>query len=182
MAKTAVLYKSNYGSTKNYALHIADALGADLFDISRVKKFDFKKYDTLIYGGGLYAGKLNGLKHIAKSADELTGKNLVVYSVGLGDPTVASNAQMIMKGVNKALPKELMSRVHIYSFRGSLDWSKLSFIHRTMMKMLNNMISKKKEEDLTDDDRETLNIFGKNTDHTNLASAAPLIDYVISLN
>lgn len=182
MAKTAVLYKSNYGSTKNYALHIADALGADLFDISRVKKFDFDKYDTLIYGGGLYAGRLNGLKHIAKSADKLAGKNLVVYSVGLGDPTVASNAQMIMKGVNKALPKELMSRVHIYSFRGSLDWNNMSFMHTMMMKMVNSMLLKKKEEERTDDDKEMLNNFGKTVDYTNMDSAVPLIEYVKSLN
>jgi len=182
MAKIAVFYKSNYGSTKNYALHIADALVADLFDISRVKKFDFEKYDTLIYGGGLYAGKLNGLKHIAKSADEFTGKNLVVYSVGLGDPTVASNAQMIMKGVNKALPKELMSRVHLYSFRGSLDWNNMSFMHTMMMKMVNSMLSKKKEEDRTDDDREMLNNFGKAVDYTNMDAATPLIEYVKSLN
>jgi len=182
MGKTAVLFKSKYGATKQYALHIAQALDADLFDMSRAKKFDFEKYDTLIYGGGLYAGKLNGLKHIAKNVDKLAGKNLVVYSVGLGDPTVASSAQQIMKGVNKALPKELMSRTHIYSFRGSLDWNNLMFMHKMMMNMLYKVLSKKKEEELTDEDRETLNNFGKSVDYTNMDAANPLIEYVKSLN
>ena len=182
MAKTAVLFKSNYGSTKRYALHIAQELGADLFDMSRVKKFEFDKYDTLVFGGGIYVNKVNGIKYIASNADKLTCKNLVIYTVGLGDPTVASNAQMIMKGVNKALPKELMSRTHIYSFRGSLDWNNLSFMHGMMMKMLNKMLSKKKEEELTDEDRNILNNYGKVVDFTNMEAATPLIEYVKSLN
>lgn len=182
MAKTAVIYKSNYGSTKQYALHIAQELDADVYDFDRIKEFDFEKYDTLVFGGGLYAGKLNGLKHIAKSADKLNGKNLVVYSVGLGDPSVATNAQVILKSIKKALPKELMSRTHIYSFRGSLDWNNLKFMHKMMMNMLNKMLSKKKEEELTADDREMLKNFGKAVDYTNMGAATPLVEYVKSLN
>ena len=182
MAKTAVLFKSNYGSTKQYALHIAEALEADLFDMSRVKKFDFDKYDTLILGGGIYASKVNGIKFAASNADKLAGKNLVVYTVGLGDPTVASNAKMIMKSVDKALPKALMGRVHIYSFRGSLDWNKLKFSHGMMMKMLNSMLSKKKPEELTDEDRNILDNYGKAVDFSNMESANALIEYVKSLN
>ncbi len=182
MAKTAVLFKSNYGSTKQYALHIAEALEADLFDMSRVKKFDFDKYDTFIFGGGIYASKVNGIKFIASNEDKLSNKNLVVYTVGLGDPTIASNAKMIMKSLGKALPKTLMSRVHIYSFRGGLDWNKLKFSHRMIMKMLNSMLSKKKEEELTDEDRNILDNYGKAVDLTNMESSAALIEYVKSLN
>ena len=182
MAKTAVLFKSNYGATKQYALHIAQALESDLFDMSRVKKFDFNKYDTLIFGGGIYAGKVNGLKFIKCNADRLTGKNLVVFTVGLGDPTVASNAKMIMKSVDKALPKALMGRIHIYSFRGGLDWNKLKFPHGFMMKTLNSMLSKKKAEELTDEDRNILDNYGKAVDLTNMESTNALIEYVKSLN
>ena len=182
MAKTAVLFKSNYGSTKQYALHIAEALQADLFDMSRTKKIDLDKYDILVFGGGIYASKVNGIKFIASNEDKLSNKNLVVYTVGLGDPTVASNAKMIMKSLGKALPKTLMNRVHIYSFRGGLDWNKLKFSHRMIMKMLNSMLSKKKEEELTDEDRNILDNYGKAVDLTNMESSAALIEYVKSLN
>ena len=69
MAKTAVLFKSNYGSTKQYALHIAEALQADLFDMSRTKKIDLDKYDILVFDGGIYASKVNGIKFIASNED-----------------------------------------------------------------------------------------------------------------
>lgn len=182
MSKAAVLFKSHYGATKLYAQHIAQSLGADLYDLEKNKKVDFENYDTLIYGGGIYAGSINGLKKLKKDAERLKGKSLVVFSVGLGDPTEAAQARMIANSVNKALPKELMDHTHIFSFRGSLEWNKMSFMHRTMMKMVNNILKKKKAEDLSDSERDTLNNFGKDIDHTNLASAAPLIDYVLSLN
>ncbi|NCB74590.1 MAG: flavodoxin [Clostridia bacterium] len=182
MANSAVLFKSHYGATSLYAQHIAQSLGADLYDLGKDKKIDFEKYDTLIYGGGIYAGSINGLKKLKKHAEKLEGKSLVVFSVGLGDPTVASEARTIINSVNKALPKELMAHTHIFNFRGSLEWNKMSFMHRTMMKMVNNILKKKKAEDLSDSERDTLNNFGKDIDHTNLASAAPLIDYVLSLN
>jgi len=105
----------------------------------------------------------------------------VIFTVGLGDPSVAANAQMIMKGVNKALPKELMNRAHIYNFRGSLDFEDLKFAHKMMMKMLRNLLSKKKPEELTDDDRAILDSFGSEVDYTDLNSAAPLISYVKGL-
>lgn len=181
MAKTAVLYQSNYGSTKLYAQHIASILDADLFDLALSKGLDFGKYDTIVFGGGLYAGKINGIKFIASNADKLGGKNLVIFTVGIGDPAVAANARAVLKGVNKALPKDLMKSVHIYSFRGSLDLGSLKFMHRMIMKMVIGALSKKKEEELTDDDRAMLRGVDAKVDYTDTAATLPLIEYVSKL-
>ncbi len=181
MAKTAVLYQSNYGSTKLYAQHIASILDADLFDLALSKGLDFEKYDTIVFGGGMYAGSINGIKFVKSNADKLGGKNLVIFTVGIGDPAVASNASLVLKAVNKALPKDLMKTVHIYSFRGSLDLSKLKFMHRMIMKMVVGALSKKKEEELTDDDRAMLQSLVSKVDFTNTAATLPLIEYVSML-
>ena len=181
MAKTAVLYCSNYGSTKLYAQHIASILDADLFDLALSKGLDFQKYETIVFGGGLYAGKVNSIKFIKANADALTGKNLVVFTVGIGDPTVAANAQQILKGVNRALPKDLMKAVHIFSFRGSLDFKSLKFMHRMIMKMVVGSLSKKKEEELTDDDRAMLSSADSKVDYTDMAATLPLVEYVSKL-
>ncbi|MFB0920758.1 MAG: flavodoxin domain-containing protein [Oscillospiraceae bacterium] len=181
MAKTAVIYCSNYGSTKLYAQHIAGVLDADLHDLSLSKGLDFGKYGTIIFGGGLYAGKVNGIKFLKSNAEALAGKNLVVFTVGIGDPTVAANAQQILKGVNKALPKDLMKATHIFSFRGSLDFKSLKFMHRLIMKMVVGSISKKKEEELTEDDRAMLRSAGDKVDYTDMAATLPLVEYVSKL-
>ena len=146
MSNTAVIFKSRYGATRKYAMHIAQELEAELYDLDRVKKFDFDKIDTIVLGGGIYAGKVNGIKFIASNAEKLLGKTIIVFTTGMADPTVAKNAQNNIKSVNKSLPKELQSKVHVYGFRGGIYYSKMSFMHKMMMSMLKKMIEKKKEE------------------------------------
>lgn len=178
MANTAVVYKSQYGATKKYAMHIAQSLKADIYDLDRVKKIDFDKYETLVFGGGLYAGKINGIKFLAANASKLLEKNLVVFTTGIGDPGNAKNFQNISKSLKTALPEKLMKNTKLYCFRGAIDYGKLGFMHKMMMSMLHGMIAKKKEEELTKDDRDILDSYGASIDYTNLGSASPLIEYV----
>lgn len=62
MGNIAVIYKSVYGSTKQYATWIAEALGADLLEAGQAKLETLRKYDTILYGGGLYAGGIAGIQ------------------------------------------------------------------------------------------------------------------------
>ena len=55
-----VVYISIYGSTKTYAEWIAQALNARLARAKEVKPGSLSDYDTVIYGGGLYAGTIAG--------------------------------------------------------------------------------------------------------------------------
>ena len=53
--KGIIVYKSKYGSTKKYAEWIAEETGYDCVECGKVKTESIKEYDTLIFGGGLYA-------------------------------------------------------------------------------------------------------------------------------
>lgn len=64
---TEVVYASHYGSTEKYARWIAQELKADLYRADQLKAGDLDKYDTVIFGGGLYAGQLNGLGALKKT-------------------------------------------------------------------------------------------------------------------
>ena len=55
MNNIAVVYKSYYGSTKRYAQWIAEEAKADCFEYSEIEAKKLMEYDTIIYGGGLYA-------------------------------------------------------------------------------------------------------------------------------
>ena len=58
---TVVLYGSKYGSTKQYAEWIAEELNADLLDVNDANLQNIKNYDTIIYGGAVYAGGITGI-------------------------------------------------------------------------------------------------------------------------
>lgn len=181
MANTAVIFKSKYGATGKYAEYIAQTLKADIFNLAKVKKIDLAKYDTVIYGGGIYAGSVNGVKFISSHAGELKGKNLAVFTIGIGDPKSEANVKQISKGLSKAIPAEIMKNTHIFSFRGGMDYSKLSFAHRMMMSMVRSMVAKKPDNEKTADDRHIIETYGKAIDYTDFSTTAPLIEYADSI-
>ena len=59
--KTIVIYKSLSGFTKKYAEWIAQETKADLFDLKEISSDILKKYDCVVFGGGLHAATINGL-------------------------------------------------------------------------------------------------------------------------
>ena len=61
MNTTAVIYKSRYGSTRRYASYIAQELGADLYSWEQIDAGQLLEYEKLVFGGGLYAGKMAGI-------------------------------------------------------------------------------------------------------------------------
>ena len=83
MSKIAVIYKSEYGSTKKYAEWIAEELDGDLIENVKIRADDLENYDIIVYGGGLYAGGINGISLINKEFDKLKDKSLIVFTVGL---------------------------------------------------------------------------------------------------
>ena len=58
--KILVVYKSKTEFTKWYAEIIAKEVGGELTNISEVTADKMSEYDVIVYGGGLYAGKING--------------------------------------------------------------------------------------------------------------------------
>ena len=82
MNKIVVIYRSVYGYTKTYAEMIAEELTCDLREYSEISPDDLLSYDTIIYGGGLYAIGINGINLIKKNYDKLKDKHLFVWATG----------------------------------------------------------------------------------------------------
>mgnify|MGYP000992876959 CR=1 FL=1 len=81
MKKTLVVYKSKSGFTKKYAEWISRQLKAEIREASKVTVETLFDYDTIIYGGGLYAGGISGVKLITKNFKRLKGKKIAVFDL-----------------------------------------------------------------------------------------------------
>lgn len=182
MGKTAVIYKSKYGATKKYAQWIADELKCDLLERENVRADMLESYDTIVYGGGIYANGISGIDLLTKNYDRIKDKNIVVFTCGLADPQNSKNISRIREGLKKAFTEELYRKAAVYHLRGGIDYSKLGFMHKTMMSMLYKMASKKEPSQLNDEDSEMLCGYGKAVDFTNKASIEPLVSYVKGLS
>ena len=80
--RTVVIYKTKYGSAKQYAQWLAEELKADLFENSKFSPSMFKDYENIIYGGSLYAVGILGISLIKNNFDKIKDKNVIVFSVG----------------------------------------------------------------------------------------------------
>ena len=173
MKNIAVIYKSKYGTTKQYAEWIAEELDASLFEASSIKSSSMRTYDVVIYGGGLYAGGIIGVKHIIKSQC----KSLIVFTVGVADPAVSDYSEILAKNFTQ----ELLSKIKIFHFRGGINYPKLGFIHKTMMAVVKKSLEKKNESERTDEDRALLETYGTEIDFSDKSTIMPLIESVRAL-
>lgn len=156
----AVIYKSKYGSTKRYAGWIALRLDADLYEVSDIRPSDLDEYDTIIYGGGLYIGNINGLKFLIKNYDRIKNKKIIVFSVGME----SENNDLNKKIIDKNFHEELINNISLFSFRGAFDYGQLNLIDKLLMKGLRKSISEKSIRNLTEDDKIILEGFKQSVD------------------
>lgn len=170
MNNIAIIYKSKYGSTKEYAQWIAEETKADLFESSEIGAKKLMEYDTIIYGGGLYASGIAGISTISKNYEILKDKKIIVFTVGLGS---TDNEGIFIPIIEKNFSKEMIDNIKFFHLRGGIDYSKLGIMHKLMMAMLKASIARKK--DLSDEDLEFLATYGKVVDFKDKTTIVPLL-------
>lgn len=165
--KTIVAYKSKYGYTKKYAQWLAESLGCDVKENASLA--DVSGYDTIIYGGGIYAGRINGAKLITKNLEKLAGKKLVLFAVG----SSVGRPEELGAFWEKALDKAVREQVPHFYMRGGFDYGRLGSVDRLMMNMLKKMLLKK--DTLTEDDKGLLAAYETPVDFTDRENMEELL-------
>ncbi len=178
MSNAVVVFQSKYGSTKKYAQWIAEELSCELLERKKTKISDLEQYDTIIYGGGLYAGGVSGIDLLTKNFNTLADKTLILFTCGLADPTDSSNTDSIKESLNKVFSPAMKEKVKVFHLRGGIDYATLGIVHKSMMGMLHKMMLKKDPATLTGEETEMLDTYGKSVDFIDRTTIAPIVDYV----
>lgn len=169
--KTVVIYHSKTGFTKKYAEWISEELSADIFDDSKVTPNMLTDYDTVVYGGSLYAVGVTGVKLITQNLDKLRDKKVIVFATGASPSREAT----INEVKNKNFTSEEQKQIQFFYFRGGFDYSKLNPFDKLLMSLLKWKIKRKKE--LTPDEKGMLAIYDKRVDYTKKENIKELITY-----
>jgi menaquinone-dependent protoporphyrinogen IX oxidase len=175
MGEIVIIYKSRYGFTKQYAQWIAQELGADLLDAGKVKPMELANYRVIVYGGGLYAGGVNGISLLTKSFEAIKDKALYLFTVGAADVTDEQNTRKIRSALGKALTPQMQKRIKVYHFRGGIDYPRLSLIHRIMMGLMRKMLQSKPQAQLSSEEKSMLETYGQAVDFSDKTTIGPLI-------
>ncbi|WP_455543189.1 flavodoxin domain-containing protein [Intestinibacter sp.] len=145
MKNILIVYKSETKFTERYAKWLSDKLSCDISNLQDLSKDQVDNYDVLIYGGGLYAGKINGFDHFKNTVP--SDKKLVLFVTGA---TPASETDTIQKFFDDNLSEQEQKNIpHFYAVSG-LDYEHMSFKHKMMMKGL-LFVLKRKESDMYND-------------------------------
>lgn len=101
--KKIIVYWSEYGTTKEYAEKFSEISNIPIINCDNINSL--LKYDIVIHFGGLYAGKVKGLKKTIKSIKDNT--KLIVVTVGLADVNDVLNTDNIKKSIKNQIPDYL---------------------------------------------------------------------------
>ena len=128
-----MVYKSRYGATERYAKWIAEALGCEALPLKQVTTAVLLKYRMLIFGGGLYMGRINGVAALTRRFQELKDKTLFVFTAGLTEPEDDGYYTFLY---TRNFTEKMRKQIHFFAFPGAVDGQKLGRFHRWMMGMV----------------------------------------------
>ena len=137
-----IIYKSKYGAAKKYAGWLNEATGYEAVSVEKADVNTLSDYDVIILGGGVYAGGIAIVPFLKKNLCRLKGKKIIVYTCGASpydEKFFNELVDMNMKGELKGIP--------VYYCRGGFDFKGMTFMDRTLCKMLRKSLAKKDPKD-----------------------------------
>ena len=172
--KAIVIYKSKYGSTRAYAKWIAEELSCEAVEASKIKADDLLEYDSIIYGGGLYAEVINGVSLITKNIDKLKDKKIAIYTTGITpiDCRDYYDKLVIEKNFKEGVPE----CVKMFNFTGKMVIDELSLVHRTALKTLKKIMLSKSEP--TEMEKLLIELCDADGDFSERSQITDLITYI----
>ena len=171
---TLIIYGSRYGTTKRYAEKFAEMTHFPVIGYEDIKTL--ADYERIIYFGALYASGIKGLKSTVKKLSPNT--KLIIVTVGLADVANEENINKIRNSVRKQVPECLLKSLSVFHLRGGIDYGKLNFKHKIMMKMVYHSIKNKPTESLTQEDKAFIETYNKKADFVDYDSLNQIVEAI----
>lgn len=169
------VYKSKFGSSKQYACWISEALQCDVADIGNVTLNQLQAYDIIIHVGGLYAGSIHGFKFIKKHLEVLDDKKILLCMVGM---TPTNEKEIYDQIYCNHVPESHRDHIVPFALRGNQNYSEMSAFHRLMMKVPKAQVKKIPQAQRTEDQQSFLNTFGKDIRYVRQDYVNSIVAYV----
>ena len=169
--KKIVIYRSKTGFTKKYAEWISNELSCDLCDCKKVNQTVLETYDVIIYGAGIMAGQIKGFKQLKESLASIPSKKLVVFATG----ATKMDDEKALTAIRQANFPDGDNTPYFY-FTGGLNYEKMGFFGRSMMKMMSSAMAKKK--DATEEEKAEAKAMSQSSDYSDKEYIKPLVEYV----
>ena len=174
--KAIVLYESKAGYTGKYAAWLAEALGCKACTLHTFDAATLGDYDTVVYGGGLYAGGIHGLKSFRSLLRSHQGQDIrtAVFATGASP----ARDEVVAEIRDRNLLAEEKDRIAFFYLRGGFDYSRLNRTDRFAMSLLRWKLRLTPAKKRTGDARGMLAAYEKPVDFTRKRNLRPLLSWL----
>jgi len=170
--RAIVVYASKTGFVEKYAKWLAEEISAKAVRSEDSRIEDLEEFDTIIFGGGLYAGGINGIKLVKKALERFDDKRIAMFITGASP----GREEEIDEVWDRNFTKEEQSRMGMFYLRGGFDYEKLGIKDRMLMTLLKKKLESKKE--LTEDEAGMLAAYDEPVDFTDRENIKDILSYV----
>lgn len=127
--KGIILYKTQYGSTEQYAQWLSEDTGLQALPLEEANIENTKGCDFIIIGSHIKIGHIKAADWIKTHWNWLKDKKLLLYSVS-GSYADRKQQREILE---MSLPEDILADFEYYPLPGKLDKSKLNFLDRIIV-------------------------------------------------
>lgn len=176
MSKTAIVYKSKYGHTKQYALWLKeDVQDSDLISFDKCTADELAKYDLIVFLGCVYHGKIGGISFFNSNYSKLKHVKTVIIAVG-GFQGSEERLQNLLDENFNDLMKKYCKLIQV---QGDIDLSRLSFPDKIAAKIEKKKINASGKIH-SEKERSVLELFEGITRNTDKEKLSEAIEYINS--
>lgn len=134
--KGMIIYKSNTGSTGEYAAWLSEETGFVKVESGKVRDGMIRECDTVLIGCPIYAGNPLLAKWVRKKWTLLKDKRILLFTTS----GAKGNDPEILKWYEKAFTPEERSLIEYHPLPGRMKFDELSPVMRFMMKLGSRMV------------------------------------------
>ena len=88
------------------------------------------------------------------------------------------NINNIRNNIKSQVSKEVLEKAKIFHLRGGIDYSKLNFVHKGMMKLLYNAVKNLSQEKQTAENRAMIETYNKKVDFIDFSSLDKIVSEI----
>lgn len=172
MKSILLVYKTKTGFTKKYVDWITETITCHTIPFDQINNVDINNYDIIIYGAGMHASHIQGLKEFKKKVLNLVSKKIVVFATG-GSPY---SEEIISKIKMNNFSVDELNCIKFYYFQSGLNYEKMGLCDKAIMKIYSKILKLKNNK--SDIEHGTSNAISNSYDHSNFEYIKPMINYL----
>ena len=171
--KAIIVYNSKTGFSKRYAEWAAEELGCEAVPYKGFDKAAAGDDGLVVFFTRIQAGRIDKLNDVKKLLGGGADGRLVVAAVGAAP---ASAEDTINKYWADTLTEEELAIIPHFYMQGGLDFEKMGFAERSLLKMAMKILKNKKDK--TDEESIFEEAISGSFDNSSRENIGPLVEYV----